>query len=709
MRNYITFLCLLLSIFLQMNLFGAANLTILDPQSPWYPEQGTIESASISVTPSGIYSEVSLTMEISDRGLYFDNDNLEIVLDFQLPENAFITDSWLWIGDDIIKGEMWDRWSATQIYEEIVNRNQDPSVLYKNSDVDYQLRIFPLPAGESRKIKMTYMLPGEWTKEEVAFTLPTEILKTSRVTLDKFKLRTFLDSEKWQNQRLTDLVDYEFERFFEEGIGFFYKSDVQLIGNEFNVKFIVDAPLEDDVFAQSYTHDDESYYEFVVFPNDIVDVEISNKILVLIDYDKDYVDLSKVEVVKRVKEQLKYELGPNDYFNVIYSGFEPYMASNTWIPYSEFDEAFQGLTNIDDVLGNNSNLQSILEKGVDFINEQGDEASILLVSNSGEYNRLDDANEFLDYIIPYIGDIKVNICNYHYENRVTNYSNSGYFYGSEYLFLNISETNFGEYAYVNYQQVFTNILSDLIGSVLFQNIIIDTQYSLEEGLTYERFSLGSNQYSNINKPIMQVGKYIGEFPMEIDLVAIYEDEIYNETKLIEPVDIVVVGDSTIKTCWAGNHIQHLEDLPITNTLIGEIIQKSKRDRVLSLYTTLICLEPSLGGEICEECQEDPEGEEGDGEVLIAIDEIAVKNNFTVYPNPFFDFITLEFEDLTDLEYIEIYDATGKLIKRFEVTDFDGNKLVWNGSDEAGSLVAAGMYLLRVVTTDGVAVEKIMKK
>ena len=707
MRNYITFLCLFLSFFLQIDLFSAASLTILDPENPWIVEQGTIEHASISVTPSGIYSEVSITMEISDEGLYFYNDNLEIVLDFQLPEGAFVTDSWLWIGDDIIKGEMWDRWSATQIYEEIVNRNQDPSVLYKNSDIDYQLRIFPLPAGESRKIKMTYMLPGEWTKEEVAFTLPIEILNTSRTPLDKFELYTFVDSERWQNQKISDLYEAEFERFFEEGLGFFYKSLVSLNGNDSNIKYIVDAPLENDAFAQSYTHNDESYYEFVVFPNDLIDIEISNKILVLIDYDKDYVNLSKEEVVKRVEEQLKSSLGPNDYFNIIFSGYIPFRVSDTWIPYSKLDETFQNVTNLNGILSSSSKLQAVIESGVDFINEQGDEASILLVSNSGEYHELEDANEFLGYIIPYIDDIKVNVCNYHYQNRVTSYYGGSYYSGSEYLFQNIAETNFGEYVYVNNQQTFSTTLSDFIGSVLFQNIIIDTQYSLEEGLTYERFDLSSYQYSNINKPIMQVGKYIGEFPMEVDLIAIYEGEIYSDSKLITPSNIIVPGDSTLKTCWAGNHIQRLEDLPITNAGIGKIIQNSKRDRVLSLYTTLICLEPSLGGEICEECQDNPDGENID--FASGLGEIAIKDNYTVYPNPFFDYITLEFENLQDLEYIEIYDATGKLIKRFEVTDFDGNKLIWNGSDEAGATVAAGMYLLRVVTTDGVAVEKIMKK
>jgi hypothetical protein len=122
------------------------------------------------VKPQGIYAEVGLYLHLSARDWgYGQDDQLEIELDFTLPEDAIVIDSWLWVEGKIIRGELMDKWTAAEIYEDIVDRRRDPSILYKHYDNQYELRIYPLIADSYRKVKITYLVPMQWHANGLQF------------------------------------------------------------------------------------------------------------------------------------------------------------------------------------------------------------------------------------------------------------------------------------------------------------------------------------------------------------------------------------------------------------------------------------------------------------------------------------------------------------------------------------------------------------
>ncbi|MBL7828577.1 MAG: hypothetical protein JNJ57_18225, partial [Saprospiraceae bacterium] len=132
-------LCLL---FANYSMFGINSLRVGDPRFSWSTQQGTIEEAVLSIKPNGVYWEYGLYLTFSSRGTTYDaNDSLEVVLKFELPANAIVHDSWLWINDDISKALILDKWTASTIYESIVNRRQDPSILTKTSATQYELKV----------------------------------------------------------------------------------------------------------------------------------------------------------------------------------------------------------------------------------------------------------------------------------------------------------------------------------------------------------------------------------------------------------------------------------------------------------------------------------------------------------------------------------------------------------------------------------------
>lgn len=103
-------------------------------------------------------------------------DSLEATYQFGLPPGSIGFDSWLWIENYISHGILLDRDSATQIYDEIVDIQVDPSLWTKQWEGGYELRIYPITRSMPRKIKLSFLLPTEWTREHVLATLPLSII-----------------------------------------------------------------------------------------------------------------------------------------------------------------------------------------------------------------------------------------------------------------------------------------------------------------------------------------------------------------------------------------------------------------------------------------------------------------------------------------------------------------------------------------------------
>jgi Ca-activated chloride channel family protein len=180
-------------------------LYVLDPQTSWWTQQGTIEAATVTMKPHGIYTEVGLYLTFSARDAGFTEETLvEVVLGFGLPEEAVVTDSWLWVGDDIVRADLIDRWTASQIYEDIVRRRRDPSILAKIAPGRYELRVFPMPGTGTRKVKITYLVPADWAAASVATALPTRLLETSLYPIETFEVQAWTDptwSRAWLLER----------------------------------------------------------------------------------------------------------------------------------------------------------------------------------------------------------------------------------------------------------------------------------------------------------------------------------------------------------------------------------------------------------------------------------------------------------------------------------------------------------------------------
>jgi Ca-activated chloride channel family protein len=126
--------------------------------------QGMLIPTDASLRPLGIkYQRVSAEIvegtAVTKVEQVFVNQSprqLEAQYVFPLPKGAVLQDFYLWINGQRTKGELLEKQKATDIYEGIVRRLQDPGLLeYVDTDA-FRVRVFPVPANGEQRIELSF-------------------------------------------------------------------------------------------------------------------------------------------------------------------------------------------------------------------------------------------------------------------------------------------------------------------------------------------------------------------------------------------------------------------------------------------------------------------------------------------------------------------------------------------------------------------------
>ena len=703
----------------------ANNSLIVDNTETWHQENqtATIEGATISVHPKGVYAEVGLYLTISARGGYLKNyGSLEIVLDFEMPKHSVINDSWLWIEGDIFQAEIIDKWSATEIYEEIVDRQQDPSVLYKLSPTQYQLRIYPLEANDARKIKINYLVPIDWINDKAYVPLPTNILTLSKLPVETISFRVFTDDVWGMPNLSTGLTQINFQTINEPDLEEYYQAYLSddMLSSGLNLKF--NAPLNENGFYAGYFESgDEKYYQLAMFPDKILDIQEPKKIVLLLDYHEEFTTIKWEDLLLATKSSMLQNLSPIDSFNIVYSDVATKLVHETWLAADEFNinTAFDIL--VDDFSKNFNNTASFLTEGIAFIQEHDNLGNLILIGGANDIYYQTDAIDLTNELFSMMGDKIIPISTINLQDKNYNYIqiNNVYYRGNEYFYSYISKQTKGFAGIVYYPDVpeIGDLSSFIHKAILESNsynssdFTFDLYTDTEDGFCYDRYNL-TTEVNNINTPIIQIGKYVGNLPLNITFNGFHKEEIFQKEYVITSED-VYLADSLCVDMWTGSYIQFMEGLSEENNVINEIIDVSIKERVLSKYTTFICLEPDLGGEPCLDCID----ESDENPELVAVNEIPMPEDsvsITVYPNPFREQILLkvEFPEIRDMRQVSftIYDINGAIIRTFKPASMNQTEhlISWNGENHAGDIVAKGLYYFAVETPTQKFTKSIMK-
>lgn len=125
-----------------------------DRPMPLVPPRGAVERIRTAVQVSVLGRVARVTVEewfrntgpVMDEGHYL----------YPLPGEAVFSNFSLWQGDQELRGETMDAAQARAIYESIVRRKRDPALIELAGHGLLRARVFPINAGETRKITLRY-------------------------------------------------------------------------------------------------------------------------------------------------------------------------------------------------------------------------------------------------------------------------------------------------------------------------------------------------------------------------------------------------------------------------------------------------------------------------------------------------------------------------------------------------------------------------
>ena len=676
-------------------------------------ERGTITEATFTIQPQGAYMDISMFLTISAENTFFSTDLLEIVLDFNLPEGAIVYDSWLWMLDDttIVKADVLDILSATQDYEDIVDRNLDPSLLYRKPNGSYQIRIFPLPADETRRIKISYLAPAIWSDGKVTCGLPLEILRTSATLPDALQLITFPD-ETWTNPFLRggNMVPfYEFDDP-EHGEVLVAQIPSDLFGK--NIQFSVNSPLQEGTaFVQKLVDGPDKFYQMIYQPPAIPTESEPSNVLFLLDHQDSYTSLSTSDILSEVKKNCEAFIKPSDQWNFLYSSNNGItQLSDQWLDGSP-ESLFSNLGNLPDILDDASDLFPLLDQGIKFVKETEGSGDIVLVCNSASIAWTLHA----DSLINLIGedDIRVHIVNYQTEGFYYEIIWNGpdfYTYPNQTFYTQLTLGTGGTLhgSMEGSAGVWSSIPATL-RNIKHKDEIFELQTSMSEGFTYQQYTPAFfGQSQNYDQPIMEVGRFTGEGDLEIEFSGIGDSSFVFDMVTVNESEMDA-ADSLTREIWMGHQIRDMEAYVSNTGDQQEIIELSKAERVLSKYTAFLALDLEQGAEPCFNCWD------YENFIIVNTEELEEKSeNITIqtFPNPFTDFVTITIEiehaqssaGYGNEAELEIHDRFGRLVYTKNLAysiNTDNYQIVWDGSGNSGTKLPSGIYYLTVKTGETV--------
>ncbi len=698
MKKIILSLCLILSFIL----CDAQNrMYAINPQSQWNQQDASIENIDITIRPLGIYAEVKIAFDLMSNDDYYSGTNvpLEYVFQFDMDKQVVFNDSWLWIENYISKGEIYEAFEGTAIYEGIVDRQQDPSILKKHDSNSYSLRVYPLDPDSTRRVQLSYLQILEFDQKEAIVKLPMHFIEASNTPIYHLNIH-IIDSNDWSHY---ELDGSEYNLISSNSNLTSYKA-INTKTSE-SIRFMANNASQNYYFG-TYEQGNENFYQLAYFP-EIEIMRTGESHLIVLDYDQYMTTYSQAVFINEIEKVISNTLYATDSFNICYKKFATRFSYSDYVPATteNISSAFERIREIG--LSNVSRIESLLPDALVYLEESNQDATLTLISNNTEYYRENNASQFLNEMNAYISMMEhlksLDIIDYANRSRPGRWINGIYYTGNSYLFQSLSNQNNGLYYEASSITKLNHSLEAILSSIN-QNL---EEYTIDleatNGFTYSNYFNTFNENSiNINQPILLSGKFIGTYPFVLQFRGIIEGETFNKNIQIDNTQNLELNSKASKV-WHANYLLNNE-FKSQPQVIQKVLDISLEESLLCAKSVFLCLEPDSIGISNENFDLDDNN-------TVAVEELLLSDDkFNVFPNPFVDEITIKIDvnsfDVTKDCILTIYSESGSLLLRSETEyTIDGTFAIikWNLSN----LNTSGFCVLNISNGDYIISRKLI--
>ncbi len=656
-----------------------------------------IDEATLVVKPAGNFIEINLYMTVSYdfNSWFFKNYNeLEFKWQFNLPQDAIVHEFWYWDGDSIISAEILDKWTAELLFNNVSNPIRNPGLLTQSSpnssgQVTHELRLFPIKRNEKRRFKIQYLLPGRPSGENLRVWLPmTQLIAENTPNIKKLRILYKYDSEPYEPQIIgADILSSKNNVEMSS-----WEIEIPVNFDQF-VEMEIPSPIKNTAYLSTYSKDEENFYHLAVKPPTVPKIATPRKVLFVIDYNRfNTSSLDGDFLLSYLKESLQQSFSEQDSINVLVAYDDYVLGSNGWVGCSKngVDQLFQKVMMRS--FPSYNNLLPLISKAADFINSQNGINEVLFFTNTTTINLYGDAkNQLADDIIQkFKSGTKIHFMDldnkgdlYYYNDNYETQMKS--FYGR------ITYPSSGNLFFLRF-----NTFKEMVYSFLYDEIShfesVEVQMRFGTGYAHSKHLLALHEgYYPLNTPIMQVGKYSGELPVNITVFGKYKMTSVKYDMTLTEQDIVK-GNDQIATAWYGGHIKSLLKLSYNPLTVSDIIGLSIKQKILTPYSGFLIFNKDENHGYCVDCIDETkqptavDDEETQSDSLLEI-------NTYVYPNPFNPVTTIKYQ-IPENGHItmNVFNILGENVAELINEDIKRGEysITFNGSN-----LSSGVYILTV--------------
>lgn len=588
------FFILCLQLFVLCQTAQSLNLYVIDPRNSFTKYPGTIEDIRMTVKPHGSYCEVGLYLTFSPRGSIYnsDKDTLEAVLDFELAGQAFINDMWLFLNDTVcIKARIRDKWTAGFIYEGIVQRRQDPSILTKSDDGRYKIKVFPLIGNSTRTVKINCFVPCNWTNDLINADLPINFANASYKKPAKCKIYAYTDSA-FAAPAFTDVPYLAFTDVYNTRYGNAKLAEIDLTTSSVPKKISFRHVFNKGIFINYLFGQKENFYQLIINPANFLNQVKPKNVVFLVDYDSRKTNFTRKQVFDDLKRSIYRSFNKWDSFNIFISNQQILKASNRWIPAdSSFVEAvFNSIE--PDSMSNNTYLPELLYKGVQWANDNSADAEIVILASSDSHGSLDSGNAIGEKTLKLnYKNFPISIASFVQKNWTVHRISGQNWAGNNYLYNALANMTHGVFNKItDYGSSIYDIMVYTLNSIIGGYTDLRIQTSFTGGYGYDEISNDFNKTSlQTDAYSFEFGKFTGYYPGFVEITGYYRNEPFRQVYTVKMDNLMNLYDN--RSIWAGNFIRYMEwTRNAAKYTIWDIVNKSLDYKVLSIYTAFLATE-----------------------------------------------------------------------------------------------------------------------
>lgn len=679
--------------------YSQPSLRLITPDWGWGGADNQLElsNARLVVEPQGLYFQVDMYLEFAISPGFNFLDWKEVEYFFDLPKQAVVIDSWLWIENYISKGIIMDADSASQVYEGIVNRQTDPSILLKRSPTRYELRIYPITSILPRTVKISYLIPAEVDKEYLFSSLPLDnilpYLSSPALLLD------IVQDSSVAFPRILEYPGRPFTSYIDPDLGPMIRTSIPQDDLAYNNTLGIPSPLENGMFAGFYPTDlYEGIYEVALLPEALNPDTAIRKVLFLIEYQHGN-SSTPDRTVKMIYEQARRIMKEDDLFNFAYynSSYRFSTGGYSWLS-ADSTNLSNALIIPSSNLYSLHSLDNLLSSGLSLLDSIGGGTEVYLFTCNDGVRSTQVADQLLSSLgqfqVPiHIADFQDQDFEQVYDPSTGSYVNDKF----EYFYQKVAENSGGSYTTLESagNSMYKLILAPF-NRELSNYDFSELDVSLSQGFGFDRIESG--QVDPITNSIRESGRYYGTLPMNIQFFTV-KNQIYLPYDTVVSISDLTPLSAASKRTYTASYFQ---------SNIGQMTQQEAKEysvanRMLCQYTAFLCLEDSVQQGLIST----------DPFVWLSIEDDLeeLKTSVLISPNPFqtIQTITIEAEwlDQAGTLTMELFDVQGRLLTSFDTGQLtltgEGYSLDWDGTS-----LAQGTYML-VVTTDQGVISRMISK